>query len=134
MTLQVIGAGYGRTGTLSLKLALEHLGFQRCYHMFEVLDQHPEHIADWAAAHRGEAVDWDGLFEGYRAAVDWPACNLWRELAEHYPEARVVLTLRDAHSWHASVLRTIHPRSMARRQSQDPKLRAAGEWLNDIIW
>ncbi len=134
MSLQVIGAGFGRTGTLSLKTALEQLGFSRCYHMFEVLDQHPEHIPVWAAAHRGEGVDFDALYQGYLATVDWPACNFWRELIEYYPQAKVILTLRDPLSWHASVLRTIYPRSVARRQSDDPKLRATGEWLNDIIW
>ena len=66
MSLEVIGAGYGRTGTMSLKLALERLGFMKCYHMQEVF-MHPEHVPMWAAAHRGETVDWERLYEGYRA-------------------------------------------------------------------
>ena len=78
MGLDVIGAGFGRTGTLSLKLALEQLGFSQCYHMFEVMN-HPEHVPLWRAAHRGESIDWEALFTGYRAAVDWPTCNFWRK-------------------------------------------------------
>src|SRR5262245_19732874 len=73
VTLEVIGAGFGRTGTLSLKVALEKLGFEKCYHMTEVF-QHPEHVPMWAAAQRGERVDWDALYQGYRSTVDWPSC------------------------------------------------------------
>ena len=77
MTIEVIGAGFGRTGTLSLKLALETLGFEKCYHMLEVA-AHPEHVSMWTAAGRGEPVDWDVLFTGYRATVDWPSCKCAR--------------------------------------------------------
>ena len=94
MALEVIGAGYGRTGTMSLKLALERLGFVKCYHMQEVF-MHPEHIPMWAAAHRGEPVDWAQLYEGYRASVDWPSCNLWQEHAALYPNAKIILSTRD---------------------------------------
>lgn len=107
MALQVIGAGFGRTGTLSLKLALEHLGFGPCYHMFEVLAQ-PSHDPVWHAATRGERVDWDALFEGYASAVDWPVAAFWRELSDHYPHARLVLSVRDPQRWHQSVLGTIY--------------------------
>ena len=94
MALQVIGAGLGRTGTLSLKAALEPLGFGACYHMIELL-QHPEQITHWEAASRREPVDWDALFEGYRSAVDYPACRYYREVLEQYPQAKVVRTVRD---------------------------------------
>ncbi len=134
MALQVIGAGFGRTGTLSLKTALEMLGFERCYHMVEVFRAHPEHIPSWAAAHAGEAVDWDALYDGYRASVDWPSCNLWRELATFYPRAKVVLTTRDPARWHESVMRTIYPTTVAYREGDDPARRAAGEWIDEIIW
>ena len=106
MTLSVIGAGLGRTGTRSLKLALEHLGFGPCYHMREVLAR-PQHDAVWHAATRGEQVDWDALFEGYASAVDWPVAAFWQELSRHYPEARFILSVRDAHKWHQSMLDTI---------------------------
>ena len=78
MSIKVIGAGFGRNGTLSLKLALEQLGFARCYHMLEIRE-HPDHVKIWCDAARGEPVDWDSLFEGYQASVDWPSCTFWRE-------------------------------------------------------
>lgn len=109
MTLAVIGAGFGRTGTASLKGALERLGFEPCYHMFEVMAQ-PEHSRFWQRAADGEAVDWDELLGPYRAAVDWPACSFYKELAACYPDAKVVLTLRDPAVWFESAWRTIFPR------------------------
>lgn len=107
MPLKVIGAGLGRTGTLSLKAALEELGFSRCYHMVEVL-ANPDHVVVWEAAARGEAVDWDALFHGYQAAVDWPACNFYQEYLRLYPDAKVVLTVRDPEGWYASARATIY--------------------------
>lgn len=109
MTLRVLGAGFGRTGTVSLQRALEQLGVGPCYHMFEVA-KHPEHAPAWLAAVRGARVDWRALLAGYAAAVDWPACVLWRELTAEYPEARVILTVRDSASWYASFRETILPR------------------------
>jgi hypothetical protein len=106
MTLSVIGAGFGRTGTLSLKLALEQLGFGPCYHMVEVL-KNPAAPADWSAAADGEPVDWDRVFAGYRSTVDWPSATFYRELAEAYPEAKVVLTVRDPEAWFTSTQATI---------------------------
>ncbi len=91
MPIQVIGAGLGRTGTLSLKAALEELGFAKCYHMVEVFARKDD-ARTWDAASRGESVDWDRLFAGYRATVDVPACLFYRELLEKYPGAKVVLT------------------------------------------
>jgi hypothetical protein len=107
MALQVIGAGLGRTGTLSLKAALEELGFGSCYHMLELLT-HPEQVHYWEAASRQEPVDWDALFEGYRSAVDYPACRYYRELMEQYPTAKVILTVRDPNNWWESVRETIY--------------------------
>lgn len=107
MSLQLIGAGFGRTGTLSLKLALEQLGVAPCYHMTEVF-AHPEHVAVWSDATDGKAVDWEALFAGYTATVDWPGCNFWRELTAKYPSAKVLLTLRSPESWYASVHETIY--------------------------
>lgn len=108
MTLSVIGAGFGRTGTLSLKTALEKLGFAKCYHMMQVR-HHPDHAALWRRATDGLAVDWDKLFRGYKAAVDWPSCSFWRELAAHYPQAKIILTVRDPQRWYESVQNTIYP-------------------------
>lgn len=107
MAIEVIGAGFGRTGTMSLKVALEQLGHDRCYHMIELL-QNPEHVVHWEAAARGERVDWDALFAGYRATVDFPGCSFYRPLMERYPDARVVLTVRDSGRWYASARDTIY--------------------------
>jgi Sulfotransferase domain len=133
MPLDVIGAGFGRTGTLSLKRALERLGFVKCYHMMEV-SAHPEHVAMWAAAHRGEPVDWELLYRGYRATVDWPSCNLWREHAVLYPNAKVILSTRDPDSWYTSVMTTIYPASTQQRNSDNPMMQRFGEWIYEIVW
>ncbi|MGP0063766.1 MAG: sulfotransferase family protein [Isosphaeraceae bacterium] len=107
MSIQVIGAGLGRTGTLSLKAALEELGFAKCYHMVEVF-AHKDDARTWDAAARGEPVDWDRLFAGYRATVDVPACLFYRELLEKYPGAKVILTVRDPERWYDSMRQTIY--------------------------
>ncbi len=106
MALHVIGAGWGRTGTMSLKLALEHLGFGRCHHMIEVI--HTPGLAEkWRDAYAGRPVDWDAVFAGFGATVDWPSCDFWRELADHAPQAKVVLSVRDSESWFRSTQATI---------------------------
>lgn len=106
MTLKIIGAGFGRTGTTSLKAALEQLGFDKCYHMQEVI-KNPAHVSVWSDATAGKAVDWDVLFAGYQATVDWPACNYYRQLMEFYPDAKVLLSVRDPQKWYDSCLNTI---------------------------
>jgi hypothetical protein len=105
MPLSVIGAGYGRTGTLSLKGALEQLGFVKCHHMLEVIHD-PKQNQGWTAAAFGQPADWDSLFEGYQATVDWPGCHFYQELADYYPEAKVVLTVRDPLAWFESISNT----------------------------
>ena len=105
--VRVIGAGFGRTGTASLKAALETLGFGPCYHMTEVF-KHPGHADFWQAAWRGELVDWDGLLGAYEATVDWPACTFYAELMERYPNAKVILTVRDPEGWYQSTRDTIY--------------------------
>lgn len=132
MALSVIGAGFGRTGTLSLKLALEHLGFGRCYHMYEVLTR-PDDDAVWLAATRGEAVDWDALFEGFGAAVDWPVAAFWRKLADHYPGARFILTVRDSRSWHESVMNTIYKALTSPPDRDDPRARVHRAMVVELI-
>src|ERR1700737_3764063 len=82
--LKIIGAGFGRTGTRSLKEALEMLGFGPCYHMVEVFE-HPEHIARWEAVSQGKLVDWKELFRGYQATIDWPSCTFYKQLMSVYP-------------------------------------------------
>ncbi len=106
MSLSIIGAGFGRTGTLSLKHALEDLGFGPCYHMQEVI-ANPSHAALWAALADGEAHCLDRILEPYAATVDWPGAAYWRELVSLHPDAKVLLSLRDGESWHRSVMNTI---------------------------
>jgi hypothetical protein len=126
MAIRVIGAGLGRTGTLSLKAALEQLGFGTCHHMIELF-QHPEQITYWDAASRGEQVAWDGLFNsapGYQAVVDYPGCRYYRQLMDHYPDAKVILTVRNPDTWYDSARATIYqagrPRSGDGPQSGPP--------------
>ncbi len=105
--MKIIGAGFGRTGTLSLKVALEKLGYGPCYHMLEVF-KHPGHIRIWQAAADGQTVDWDALFAGYQAVLDYPASGFYKELMAAYPEARVILTVRDPSRWYESTYETIY--------------------------
>ena len=106
MALKIVGAGVGRTGTHSLQLALQTLLGGPCYHMVEVFGK-PEHIPMWQSAAEGNMPDWDVLFDGYVAGVDWPVGAYWRELAEHYPDAPVLLSTRDTDGWWKSASNTI---------------------------
>jgi len=106
VSLEVIGAGFGRTGTMSLKLALENLGFGPCYHMEDVF-RDPSELRHWEPALDGEDVDWTDVFAGFRATVDWPGAFFWRELAEAYPGAKVLLNVRQADRWYASFSQTV---------------------------
>jgi Sulfotransferase domain len=110
MSLRVVGAGLGRTGTMSLKLALERLLGAPCYHMLEVFKR-PEHIPVWHAAARNEPVDWQSLFAGYAAAVDWPIGSFWPEVSAAFPDAVILLSTRSADSWWKSASETIFPTS-----------------------
>ncbi len=115
--MRVIGAGLGRTGTYSLKIALETLLNGRCYHMAEIFER-PADISVWHRAAVGERVDWPSLFEGYVAGVDWPVCSFAVELARVFPDALILLSIRDFESWWRSASTTIFPSS---RQAE-------GEW------
>jgi hypothetical protein len=105
MALKVFGSGLGRTGTMSLKRALEQLGFGPCHHMVEVF-MHPESVDLWVDAAEGRP-DWETLFKDYVAAVDHPACEYWRQLADYYPDAKVIHTVRDPDQWFDSNQATI---------------------------
>jgi hypothetical protein len=110
MTLRVVGAGLGRTGTNSLKLALEKLLGGRCYHMYEAAER-DEDTPVWAAAVSGEAVDWGEFLKEFVATVDWPACSFWQEIYTDSPDALVLLSTREsAEQWWGSMERTIVPR------------------------
>lgn len=133
MAIEVIGAGYGRTGTASLKLALEQLGFGPCHHMAEVLPN-PDRVAIWEQIGRREqgvpGTLWDQAFEGYRSTVDWPACTHWRALMARYPKAKVVLSKRDPGKWFESVNATIlNPEGV-----EGMRASPMGEMLDRNIW
>ena len=105
MALKVIGAGLGRTGTLSLKLALEQLGFGPCYHMTEVLME-PSRGAAWLRAAAGQP-DWNHIFADFESTVDYPGCAFWRDLTQFYSSGKVLLSVRDPEDWFDSTQQTI---------------------------
>ena len=138
MALEVIGAGFGRTGTASLQGALEELGLNRCYHMKEVF-KNPTHAAIWRAAAEGKSVDWDALLEGYQATVDWPGCTFYQELMERYPDAKVLLNVRDPEAWYKSMTNTVYkmtqlgfPQSLIPRLV--PRIRGLSKMAHILIW
>lgn len=106
MTVKVIGAGFGRTGTKSLQTALETLGFGPTYHMSELV-KNPQHVPYWRGAMDGEAVNWHEFLDDYQAIVDFPGCLYYKELMQAYPEAKVILTYRDPEKWFESASKTI---------------------------
>lgn len=132
MPLNVFGTGFGRTGTNSLKLALEKLGFGPCHHMLEVRER-PEQTAFWAAAARGERSDWETAFSEFGSAVDWPSAYFWREIAAAYPEARIILSVRPEQEWVKSIHATIYESLAQRAKRPTEQARAMGEMAYDII-
>ena len=107
MALRLVGAGVGRTGTHSLKLAIEQLTGAPCYHMSELIGNR-EAVPVWHAAIDGTMPDWEQFLAGYQATVDWPACAVWRELAHAYPDAPVLLSTRSStEAWYGSMEHTI---------------------------
>lgn len=107
MALKVIGAGFGRTGTLSMKAALEQLGYMKTHHMLEVMPS-ADQRKHWLAIAQNESVDWDDVFEGFEASVDFPSSTYYNELLAKYPDAKVVLTVRDPDRWYVSASNTIY--------------------------
>jgi hypothetical protein len=130
MTLKVIGAGLGRTSTMSLKLALERLLGGKCYHMTELFEHLPEHTPLWHQAALGEPVDWDSVFEGYVAAVDEPVSTQWQAITAYYPDALVILSVRDPDSWWKSASNTILPVKWNPPPDMSPGRKA---WLDMVL-
>jgi hypothetical protein len=129
--VKLIGAGFGRTGTASLKAALEELGFGPCYHMTEVF-ANPEHADFWRAAWRGEPVDWDGVLGSYEATVDWPACTFYAELMERHPDAKVLLSVRAPEKWYESTRNTIY--ELGRISTGSPLSRLGFAFLSLLVF
>ena len=129
MPLRVVGAGLGRTGTHSMKLALERLLGAPCYHMLEVFER-PDDIPVWQRAGlAGEMPDWNRFLDGYAAAVDWPVAAFWRELCDAYPDAPVLLTTRDVDDWWRSASSTIFSPELRDRAPEGPP----SDWPWDLI-
>lgn len=128
MVLKVIGAGLGRTGTLSLKFALERIGFGPCYHMTEAL-LNPQAPEMWLRAADGNP-DWEATFDGFASTVDFPGCTFWRELAEHYPDAKVLLSVRDPEQWFESTQATIFSEPAIKMIQSTPM----GKFVDKTTW
>jgi len=120
MPLKVIGSGLGRTGTLSLKAALEHIGFGPCHHMVEVF-MDPDSLPLWIAAGEGHP-NWDAIFKNFTAMVDYPGCIFFRQLAEHFPDAKVLHSTRDPDDWFDSTQATIFSAASPAINGEGPEL------------
>jgi hypothetical protein len=133
MGLQVVGAGLGRTGTHSLKLALEQLLGAPCYHMVEVFGR-PDDVPRWQRAFDGDPGPWGEIFDGYAAAVDWPAAAFWKPLSEAYPEAVIILSTRtSADAWFKSSHDTIFEALQRPAPEGDAAAEAWGRMANSMI-
>jgi hypothetical protein len=134
--LRVIGAGFGRTGTLSLRQALDELGFGRTFHGEDIHFRRTRCHA-WARVARGEPVDWDEMFRGFGSAVDYPVCCVWQDLADHFTSAKIILTVRDPESWWRSTMETIYPaRDVLPNYMQRyiPSVRSYVEMNEGLVW
>lgn len=136
--MKVLGVGFGRTGTASLKQALELLGLGPCFNMQTVLDE-PQRAEHWLAAAAGR-VGWDEVFAGFQSTVDWPGAAFWRELVGHWPDAKVILTVRDPEQWCESMSRTIFrpstrwDRTLRRiRQRADPRATQVHHMIRTVV-
>jgi len=139
--VKIIGAGMPRTGTLTQKMALEMLGVGPCYHMVDVL-ANLDQAGLWSRALEGESV-WPEIFPGFQSTVDWPGGYFYRELAEFYPEAKVVLSVRDPHAWEQSMRQTVwavrNGESLTRllssaRAHVDPGWKAFLDMIDALLW
>ena len=136
--MKVIGAGFGRTGTMSQKAALEQLGFGPSFHMIDVA-RRPELLPGWQAAADAEEVDWTALLDGWGSTVDWPACTFWREIWAAFPDAKVLLSVRDPDAWYASCAKSIHAsaQAAARGELEGGSVEVSPEamkMINGLIW
>jgi len=133
--LQVIGAGFGRTGTTSLKAALERLGLGPCHTMLELFSR-PEQMPLWVRASRGEPVDWAELYADYRSTVDWPGARFWREIAAAFPTAKIILTTRDPKAWYDSAHDSIYAAAMQPlpESGADPVFAGLWHMSREVVW
>lgn len=132
MGLKVIGAGFGRTGTHSLAEALHMLGFGPCYHFLEI-NKNPGHHQRWTDALDGRAVDWDALYRNYVSAVEWPTVAFLPQILSAFPDARFILTHRDAEAWYASASTTIFEGLELSQYNPDPSNRASSAMKRRLV-
>ncbi len=131
--LKIIGAGFGRTGTLSLKLALDHLGLGPTFHAIELL-HNPELVNRWQWALETDApTDWQAVFKGYQSALDWPTCNYAGQLLEAFPDAKVIFTDRDRDGWFESISQTIFPLLSTPLDQRAPEHRPRARLMQKIV-
>lgn len=133
--MKVIGAGFGRTGTWSLKHALDEVGAGPTFHMLDLI-RNPDKVAPWHDAAIKGNVDFEAMFDGYESTIDWPGCSYWRELMEAYPEAQVLLNVRDFDGWYKSFNNTIYAvrkAAMAGELVQDANRPAPSPELWEVI-
>ena len=131
MAIQVFGVGVGRTGTYSLKLAINQLGLGPCHHMEAVLNNMPVQVPLWSAA-LAERPNWQAIYHGFESAVDWPTAGFFRELIKAYPSAKFVLTQRNPEHWADSFEATIY-KLLAGREQGPPEMRAWLEMVDGVI-
>jgi hypothetical protein len=133
--LHVVGAGFGRTGTTSLKAALERLGLGPCHTMLELFSR-PDQIPVWQRASRGEPVDWAEVYAGYGSSVDWPGARFWRDIAAAFPTAKIILTTRDPKAWYRSAYDSIYAASMRPlpESGADPAFEALWHMSREVVW
>lgn len=136
--MKVIGAGFGRTGTMSQKAALEQLGFGPSFHMIDIA-RRPDLLPGWQAAVDGEEVDWEALLAGWKSTVDWPACTFWEQIWAAFPDAKVLLSVRDSEAWYASCAKSIHASAQAavKGELEGGTVEVSPEamrMINDLIW
>lgn len=135
--LKLINAGLGRTGTTSLQVALERLGFGECFHMFDIVGS-DERLAQWERiVCDGKPADWKAVFDGYTSAVDGPCAVYYPQLMETFPDAKVMLTVRDAEGWYRSTHDTLY--QFAVRGARNPpeagsRQARMGRLTNTLVW
>ncbi|WP_276390727.1 sulfotransferase family protein [Eudoraea chungangensis] len=143
MSLKIIGAGFGRTGTLSTQHALNELGYS-CYHMKEITKKaNEEHLDFWvkvAETSENAPHEWNKVFQNYSATIDYPSSCVWKELMEANPDAKVLLTLHPGgpEAWYKSTVDTIYGMSKMWESkllsSFIPPLRKMTKMTSKLIW
>ena len=131
MAVNIIGVGVGRTGTYSLRLAINQLGYGPCHHMEEVMKNLDVQVPLWSEAVKGN-MNWDAIYEGFNSAVDWPTAGFFRELIKEYPTAKFILTERSPENWADSFGSTIY-KLLAGRDQAPEQMKDWLQMANDVI-